>query len=217
MVILCLQQEYHRLFFYRGANTGTGGTLTAGTNLTNPKKSLCHCNAVNLCSVACLPQIPWHPDLTLATAWAVPLLIRAAIPGKIAHITPSAHCSNAAGLQAIPRSSSASIHWKNGPGSSELAKVEGTPPKSYAWLIQPKRHKLNIWSAFYYLLVEKVVFSELCFILFLFILSHNYWFSNISHCNFLHKVREIRRWSVLCLLSFCYTINIMPLIKFWMV
>lgn len=165
-----------------------GGTLTAKTNLTNPKNSLCHCNTVNLWSVTYFHR---HPGIL---TWHQPLLelycyrFKQQFLEDGSHQTLSVHCSNAAGLHAILGSASASIHWKNGPGSSELAKVEGTPPKSYAWLIQPKRYKLNIWSASYYLLVEKVFLSKLCFILFLFVLSHDYWFSNTSHCNFLHKM-----------------------------
>jgi len=81
-------------------------------------------------SVIChtLPWIPRRPDLPLATARAAPLPTPAAIPGRIAHVILSGHCSNAAGLQAIRSLSSASTHWKNQPGSSELAEAERDIP-----------------------------------------------------------------------------------------
>lgn len=121
-----------------------------------------------------------YPEQASATAWAVPGWIPAVIPGSTAHIVLS-WCT--AMLQAtIGRKDQEAQSWP---------KLKWDPPtKSYAWLIQLMKHKLNIWFASDYLLVEKVFLSIFCFVFFLFILSHDYWFSNTSHCNFLHKMTD---------------------------
>lgn len=151
-----------------------------------------------------------YPELASATAWAVPGWIPAVIPGSTTH-TVLSWCT--AMLQEIigrkeerTRKLRADKSWR------------GIPPLNLiAWLIQLMRHKLNTWSAPDYLLVEKVFLSIICFIFFLFIFSHDYWFSNTSHCNFLHKTTDKEMARSLYLLSFCYTILNNILIKFWRV
>lgn len=150
-----------------------------------------------------------YTKVASGTARAVLGWIPAVIPGSTAHIVLSG-CT--AMLQETigrkeerTRKLRADKSWR------------GIPPKSYAWLIQLMRHKLNIWSASDYLLVEKVFLSIFCFIFFLFIFSHDYWFSNTSHCNFLHKMIDKEMARSLYPLSFCYTILNNTLITFWRV